>query len=68
MCSPVGWYYLTGKRIVYAFVVEEKTSTLKFETDNSSKWLPYKPPHVADSASNRNEYKEYFLRVKAAGT
>jgi len=23
--------------------------------------------HLVDSASNRNEYQEYFLRVKAAG-
>jgi len=28
-------------------------------------WKPYGPE--VDSASNRNEYQEYFLRVKAAG-
>jgi len=50
-------------------VVDEKTSTLRFDTENSSKWLAniYKPPNVADSVPHRDEYQEYFLEVKKVG-
>jgi len=38
---------------------------LEFFTDIKSFRSHYGPG--VDSASNRNEYQEYFLRVKAAG-
>ena len=48
--------------------------TLRYKPEShvfDSRWCPFLPaalwPFGVDSASNRNEYQEYFLGVKAAG-
>jgi len=46
-------------------LVRSKLVSLEFFTDIKS-FLSHYGPGV-DSASNRNEYQEYFLGVKAAG-
>jgi len=46
-------------------LVRSHLMTLEFFIDIKSFWSHYGPG--VDSASNRNEYQEYFLGVKAAG-
>jgi len=46
-------------------LVRSRLVSLKFFIDIKSFWSHYEP--AFDSASNKNEYQEHFLGVKAAG-
>ena len=79
MCKYIYIIYIYIKSLL-GYAVAQLVEALRYKPEGrgfDSRWCHWKfsltksfPPHYGsgvDSTSNRNEYQEYFLGVKAAG-